>query len=226
MALRLLKVLFLCFIIFFIYFNSFANVIYDKNNIIISELDLVIYKKFHNERYNVKISDTKALKDLVMIKNLVISLEINNPDFIKTIDRDISMELGINSTKSKIHLDIIRYFKTKNYFIINYLNNNFKLNELEEVFNKFNKLELPLSDNNCLTMTDLVDLKNNDEFYEIFFNNLNKENKIYEISIDGKLMSVCLNQRNYQIIQEEIFKYIESKIQKDFDKFFYAQQKT
>lgn len=226
MALRLLKVLFLCFIIFFIYFNSFANVIYDKNNIIISELDLVIYKKFHNERYNVKISDTKALKDLVMIKNLVISLEINNPDFIKTIDRDISMELGINSTKSKIHLDIIRYFKTKNYFIINYLNNNFKLNELEEVFNKFNKLELPLSDNNCLTMTDLVDLKNNNEFYEIFFNNLNKENKIYEISIDGKLMSVCLNQRNYQIIQEEIFKYIESKIQKDFDKFFYAQQKT
>ena len=161
-----------------------------------------------------------------MIKNLVISLEINNPDFIKTIDRDISMELGINSTKSKIHLDIIRYFKTKNYFIINYLNNNFKLNELEEVFNKFNKLELPLSDNNCLTMTDLVDLKNNNEFYEIFFNNLNKENKIYEISIDGKLMSVCLNQRNYQIIQEEIFKYIESKIQKDFDKFFYAQQKT
>ena len=226
MALRLLKVLFLCFIIFFIYFNSFANVIYDKNNIIISELDLVIYKKFHNERYNVKISDTKALKDLVMIKNLVISLEKNNPDFIKTIDRDISMELGIDSTKSKIHLDIIRYFKTKNYFIINYLNNNFKLNELEEVFNKFNKLELPLSDNNCLTMTDLVDLKNNDEFYEIFFNNLNKENKIYEISIDGKLMSVCLNQRNYQIIQEEIFKYIESKIQKDFDKFFYAQQKT
>ena len=226
MALRLLKVLFLCFIIFFIYFNSFANVIYDKNNIIISELDLVIYKKFHNERYNVKISDTKALKDLVMIKNLVISLEINNPDFIKTIDRDISMELGIDSTKSKIHLDIIRYFKTKNYFIINYLNNNFKLNELEEVFNKFNKLELPLSDNNCLTMTDLVDLKNNNEFYEIFFNNLNKENKIYEISIDGKLMSVCLNQRNYQIIQEEIFKYIESKIQKDFDKFFYAQQKT
>ena len=226
MALRLLKVLFLCFIIFFIYFNSFANVIYDKNNIIISELDLVIYKKFHNERYNVKISDTKALKDLVMIKNLVISLEINNPDFIKTIDRDISMELGINSTKSKIHLDIIRYFKTKNYFIINYLNNNFKLNELEEVFNKFNKLELPLSDNNCLTMTELVDLKNNNEFYEIFFNNLNKENKIYEISIDGKLMSVCLNQRNYQIIQEEIFKYIESKIQKDFDKFFYAQQKT
>ena len=226
MALRLLKVLFLCFIIFFIYFNSFANVIYDKNNIIISELDLVIYKKFHNERYNEKISDTKALKDLVMIKNLVISLEINNPDFIKTIDRDISMELGINSTKSKIHLDIIRYFKTKNYFIINYLNNNFKLNELEEVFNKFNKLELPLSDNNCLTMTNLVDLKNNNEFYEIFFNNLNKENKIYEISIDGKLMSVCLNQRNYQIIQEEIFKYIESKIQKDFDKFFYAQQKT
>ena len=226
MALRLLKILFLFFIIFFIYFNSFANVIYDKNNIIISELDLVIYKKFHNERYNVKISDTKALKDLVMIKNLVISLEINNPDFIKTIDRDISMELGINSTKSKIHLDIIRYFKTKNYFIINYLNNNFKLNELEEVFNKFNKLELPLSDNNCLTMTDLVDLKNNNEFYEIFFNNLNKENKIYEISIDGKLMSVCLNQRNYQIIQEEIFKYIESKIQKDFDKFFYAQQKT
>ena len=226
MALRLLKVLFLCFIIFFIYFNSFANVIYDKNNIIISELDLVIYKKFHNERYNVKISDTKALKDLVMIKNLVISLEINNPDFIKTIDRDISMELGINSTKSKIHLDIIRYFKTKNYFIINYFNNNFKLNELEEVFNKFNKLELPLSDNNCLTMTDLLDLKNNNEFYEIFFNNLNKENKIYEISIDGKLMSVCLNQRNYQIIQEEIFKYIESKIQKDFDKFFYAQQKT
>lgn len=226
MALKLTKILFISLFFFFIYLNSYAKVIYDKNDIIISELDLVIYKKFHYERFKEEISDSKALKKLVMLNNLIISLEINNPDFIKKIDMEILRETGDDNIKSKTILDIVRFFKTKNFFVISYFNNEFKLYELEEVFNKFKTLELPLSDNDCLTIIKLVDLKNNKEFYEVFFNNLNKEKKLYEISFEDKKMSVCLNQKNYEIIQEQIFKYIELKIQKDFDEFVYAQQKN
>ncbi len=226
MVLKFIKILFIFFIFFFIKLNSFANVVYDKNNIVITELDIEYYKKFHNEKYKEEISHTNALKKLVMIKNLIISLENNNPEFLKKVDRDIARDIGDKNINSKTVFDIVRFFKTKNAFIINYFNNNFKRSDLEIIFNKFNKLELPISDNNCLTITELVNLKNNIEFYDIFYDNLKKNKREYKVLIKNRKMDVCINQKNYEIIQDRIFKYIELLIKKDFDEFVYAQQKN
>ena len=118
MVLKFIKILFIFFIFFFIKLNSFANVVYDKNNIIITELDIEYYKKFHNEKYKEEISHTNALKKLVMIKNLIISLENNNPEFLKKVDRDIANDIGDKNINSKTVFDIVRFFKTKNAFII------------------------------------------------------------------------------------------------------------
>ena len=226
MDFKLIKILFFMCTFFFIKINSHANVIYDKNNIIISELDIVYYKEFYFKKYNEEILDSKALKNLVMIKNLIISLEYNNPDFIKNIDLEISKEIGNKNINSKTVIDIIRYFKTKNVFVTNYFNNEFKRDELGEIFSNFNTMELPISNNNCLTMNRLINFKNNKEFYDIFFKNLKNDKKVYEVTIDNKKVNICMNQKNNQIIQGEIFKYIELKIQKEFDEFVYAQQRN
>ena len=67
------------FLIIFIFFifetNLLANVVYNKENIIISELDLNYYKQIHYEKFNEKINSPKAIKNLVKIKKLINSLK-------------------------------------------------------------------------------------------------------------------------------------------------------
>lgn len=213
------------FSIFLLNINLYANIIYDKNDVIISELDLNYYKQMHYEKFNEKLNNAKALKNLVIIKNVISSLKKNNANFLNKIDQNIDIEIGINNIKSEIILDIIRYFKTKNEFIYDYFNNDFKLKDLEKVFKKINVLELPISENNCLTIVKLVDLSNNNEFLRIFFESMKIQSNIYEISIDNVKYNVCVNEKNKEKIEKEIFKYVDLQIQDNFNKFVYDQQK-
>lgn len=210
-------------IFFFITFNSYANVIYDKNNIVISELDLDYYKKLHYEKFNEEINNSKALKNLVIIKKLIISLKKNNQGFLQKIDNEIFSEIGDEGLKSQTVHDIIRYFKTRNEFVYNYYKNNFEKNDLVNIFQTFKTLKLPISDNNCLTIIKLMDLKNNEEFIDTFFINFKNSNDIYKISINGNTYNVCINNKNKKIIDNEILKYIELKTQDDFNRFVYEQ---
>lgn len=213
------------FSIFLLNINLYANIIYDKNDVIISELDINYYKQMHYEKFNEKLNNAKALKNLVIIKNVISSLKKNNANFLSKIDQNIDTEIGINNIKSEIILDIIRYFKTKNEFIYDYFNNNFKFKDLEKVFKKINVLELPISENNCLTIVKLVDLSNNNEFLRIFFESMKSQSNIYEISINNLKYNVCVNEKNKEKIEKEIFKYVDLQIQDNFNKFVYDQQK-
>ncbi len=217
---KLLKII---IIFFFMTLNSYANIIYDKNNIVISELDLNYYKKLHYEKFNEEINNSMALKTLVIIKKLIISLKKNNPGFLQKIDNEIISEIGDEGLKSQTVHDIFRYFKTRNEFVYNYFKNDFKKNDLVNIFKTFKKLKLPISDNNCLTIIKLIDLKSNEEFIDTFFINLKNPTDIYKISINDNSYNVCINNKNKEIIDNEIFKYIELKTQDDFDRFVYEQ---
>ena len=212
-------------LIFFLSKNIlYANIIYDKNNVIISELDLNYYKEMHYEKYDENINNSKALKNLVIIKNVISSLKKNNQDFLKKIDESIYSEIGKENINSDVVLDTMRFFRTKNEFIYDYYYNNFQINDLENVFGTFDNIKLPISENNCLTIVKLVDLKNNNEFSSEFFKSMKSEEKTYEISIDNNKYNVCINQRNKEIIEKQILKYIELKIQRNFEKFAYEKQ--
>ena len=218
--------LILLILIFFSLKNiSYANIIYDKNNIIISELDLSYYKEMHYEKYNESINNSKALKNLVIIKNVINSLKENNKDFLMRIDESIYSEIGKENINSDVVLDVIRFFRTKNEFVYDYYYNNFNISDLENVFGTFDNLKLPISENNCLTIVKLVDFKNSKEFINEFFVNMRKDSKIYKISIDNIKYNVCINPRNKEIIEKQILKYVELKIQGNFDKFAYEKQK-
>tara|TARA_Y200000002_G_scaffold233620_1_gene192924 strand:- start:3144 stop:3818 length:675 start_codon:yes stop_codon:yes gene_type:complete len=217
------KLLLKVFLFVVISINAYANVIYDKNDIIISELDINYYKKLHYDKFKENINDSKALKNLVVIKKLIINLKKNNPEFLERIDRDINKEVGEENIKSQIILDILRYFKTRNEFIYNYFKIDFKRNDLENIFKSFVNLKLPISNNNCLTIIRLVDLKNNTEFVDVFFKNLRDQSDNYEILIDNMKYNVCINEKNRKLIDKEILKYADLKIEDQFNKFIYAQ---
>ncbi len=223
MVYKFYKLVFKILIFFFITLNSLANIIYDKENIVITEFDLSYYKDIYFGKYNEEINNSKAIKNLVIIKKLVIDLEKNNNKFLKKIDKDILDEIGEENIKSQTVFDIIRYFKTRNEFVINYFKNNFSKSDLENVFRSFDNLNFPISNNNCLTMIKVIDLKNNKEFIDNFFTSLKKQSDIIRISNDNKNYNVCINQLNRNIIDNEILKYIESKTEDDFNKFLYAK---
>lgn len=210
-------------IFFFIITNSYANIVYDKENIIITEIDIYYYKKIHYEKFKEDVNNSKALKNLVIVKKLIKSLEKNNPVFLNRIDREIFEDNGNKNINSSTILDIVRYFKTRNEFVYNYFKNDFNKSDLENVFNTFVNLNLPISDNNCLTIIRIIDLKDNIEFINIFYENIKNQMDVYEISIDNVKYDVCININNKQIIEKEIFKYIELKTEDEFKKFVYAQ---
>ena len=59
------------FFLFFLFkFNLYSNIIYDKNNIIITEFDLIIINNLYKENYGENKIIQILLKDLVVIKNL------------------------------------------------------------------------------------------------------------------------------------------------------------
>ena len=82
---------------------------------------------------------------------------------------------------------------------------------------------MPISNNDCLTIINTIDLKDNLEFIEIFFENLKNQSNTYKISINKENYNVCINQKNKEIIEKEILKYVELKTEIEFNKFIYAQ---
>lgn len=220
---KLKKIIILILIFFLKTINSFANIIYDKENIVISDLDINYYIEIYKEKFNDDINRSKALKNLVIIKKLIRNLKENNAGFLNRIDREIFSEIGEENLESQTILDIIRYFKTRNEFIINYFKNDFKKTDLENVFKNFDNMNFPISNNNCLTMTKMLDLKNNIEFISNFYENLVGQSEEIKISIDNEEYIVCINQRNKQILDREIFKYIEFKTEDKFNEFLYAK---
>ena len=224
MVFKYKSLLFLFLCIFFLITSYLqANIIYDKDNVIITEIDLNYYKKLHSQQFNEIISNSKAIKNLVIIKKLVINLKKNNPKFLEKIDENISNELDVENIKSEIILDILRYFKTRSEFIYTYIKNDFKKDDLKNIFNSFDNLNLPLSNNNCLTIIKFVDLKYNSDFISIFYKNLKNQSEDLKISIDDLDYNVCINEKNREIIDKQIFKYANIIIEDKFNEFIYAQ---
>ena len=73
-------------------------------------------------------------------------------------------------------------------------------------------------------MLKLNNFKGNKEFLNNFYENLKKEIKKYEVTIDNTRYDVCINSKNYKSIESSILKYIDSKTKDEFKKFVYEQQ--
>ena len=49
-----------------------------------------------------------------------------------------------------------RFSRIRDEFIINYFQNKLNINELKNLFKKFDNLNLPISENNCLIINEIL----------------------------------------------------------------------
>ena len=214
------------FLSIFFYHYSYSNVLYEKDNLVITEIDVNVYQQLYKDNYNLDINKSNSIRDLVLINNVIQHLEINNAEFVDKIDTEISMRYGENYLKEDGTRNFLRFSRIRDEFIINYFQNKLNLIELNNIFNQFDSLDLPISIDNCLIIKEVVDLKDNEEFIESFFNNLKKNTREFEVIINKSKFKVCINETMYQTIEKLIVEYIQVKTAEEFETFVYEKTKN
>ena len=220
-----IKVFFKLLVLIFVFKHSYANIIYDKNNIVITELDIKIYQQLYKQNYNLDINKSNSLKDLVLIYNLIDNLESNNPEFLNKVDSEILMQLGQSSFENDGIKNFLRFSRIRDEFIINYFQNKLALIELINLFKDLGSLELPISNNDCLIINETIDLKDNEKFVENFFKNLKNNNQNFQIMIGNIEYKVCIDELKYRNIENLIVEYIQIQTAEEFEKFVYEKSK-
>ena len=218
-----IKVFFKLLLLIFLYQYSYSNIIYEKNNIVITEFDVKIYQKLYKQNYNSNINKSNSLKDLVLINKLIKYLEVNNPEFLKKIDYEILLRLGEDSFENDGVKNFFRFSRIRDEFILNYFQNKLELIELNNLFKNLDSLELPISDNNCLIINDIVDLKDNEKFVENFYKNLKNNTQDFQVTVNDIKYNVCINELIYRDIENLIVEYIQIQTAKEFEKFVYEK---
>ena len=210
----------------FFYHQLYSNVLYEKDNLVITEIDVNVYQQLYKDSYNLDINKASSIKDLVLINNVIQHLEINNAEFINKIDAAISMRYGQSSLKEDGTRNFFRFSRIRDEFIINYFQNKLSLIELNNIFDQIDSLNLPISIDDCLIIKEVLDLKNNEEFIESFFINLKENTKEFTITINKIKFKVCINETTYQTIEKLIVEYIRIKTAEEFETFVYEKTKN
>ena len=220
------KLLIKIILLIFFSVNSFSNILYNKKGIVITDIELNIYKDIYFEYHNTLISGSESLKDLVLIKNVIRDLKENNSDFINQIDNQIINQFGKDIIENEIILNFYRFAKIRDEFIYNYFRNKLKVNEIESIFKSLNELKLPISENNCLLIKEVINLKENNYFINDFFNNLKNNLQNYKVEINGIIYDVCIDKTTYYELEKLIVNYIRLQTDKEFKYFVYAKSKN
>ena len=216
------KILFILYFLFYLNLG-YSNIIYDKNEITVTEIEFNEYLNIHEDYYNLIPNKNKAIKNIVLIKRTINFFEKNNKDFLIQLDNNLIKEFGNSIIEISIRRDFLRFIKIRNEFISGYFLNEFTSDDLKNVFLLLDELKLPISSNNCMLVDSVIDLKKNDYFIQNFYENISKKNKDYRVIIENKIYNVCLNSIHLKKIEDYIFQYIDKKIDKQFDQFVYSK---
>ncbi len=220
------KILILLFFLVSYSLNSQGDIIYKKNDTIITSIDLETYKKLYKEYYGRKLENNNALKNLVLINNFIKSLEVNNKEFLNQIDTAILNDYKNISFESLIVKNFFRFLKIRNEFTINYFQNELDVKEIEIIFSELENLNLPISKNDCIIIEQLVDLKKNNYFIEDFFNNIKANTNNFSVLINNEIYRVCIDEKKFRSIEQLIVNYINIKTKDDFEYFVYGKTKN
>ena len=209
--------------IFMYSINLNAKILYDKSGIIITDLDLNNYINLSTQLDQIKLDKNKAIKNLVLQKKIIKDLELNNIQYLATIDQQILMEFGQDNFNNIFIRDFIRFKKVKDEFIFEYYNNELDFIKFKKIIESITELKLPISNNNCLTILDFIDLKNNISFQKNYYKNLKNKTANFEVMINDQLFQVCINNQILKEIDNIIVKYIEVQIEDSFKSLIYGK---
>ena len=211
-------------IISLFFFNiSYSNIIYDKNENSVTELELNTYIELYQNSFNQKLNKNKALKDIILIKNTINFLKKNNPDFITELDEILKLQFKNIEFETSIIKDFLRFQKIRNEFISNYFQDQFNIEDLEIIFSSMNKFELQISKNDCLTIEKIQKLNKDRYFLINFYENFKEGGRNFKTKIKNELFDVCITDKQIKEIENEIIKFVEKKTQTEFQKFVYGK---
>ena len=216
--------LFILIPIFMYSINLNAKILYDKSGIIITDLDLNNYINLSSQLDQIKLDKNKAIKNLVLQKKIIKDLELNNIEYLATIDQQILMEFGQDNFNNIFIRNFIRFKKFKDEFIFEYYNNDLDFIKFKNILESLAELKLPISNNKCLTILDFIDLKNNISFQESYYKNLKNKTADYEVMINNQLFQVCVNNQILIEIDKIIVRYIEMQIEDSFKSLIYGKK--
>lgn len=214
----------LCLIYFLKVNLLFANFVYDKNNITITNFELNDYMQLYIDNYQTKLNKNEAIKNIVLQKKTIIFLSINNSDYLNKIDFEIRDQFGGKIFENYIERDFLRFLKIRNEFINQYFLNEFDIEDLKVALSSFKELKLPISINNCLTIERLEELKNNEYFINNFYMNLKNQTQNFSAIINNVPYEVCLSSNSFNQIELSIIDYIEKNTEKNFKSFIYGKR--
>ena len=217
MAYKLLIILILFFQ------TSYSNIIYDKNENSVTELELNSYIKLYQDSFNQNLTKNKALKDIILIKNTINSLEKNNPEFIIELDEVLKLQFKDLELKTSIIKDFLRFQKIRNEFISDYFQNQFNIQDLQIIFVSMNEIKFPISKNNCLTIEKIRKFNEDKYFLNNFYENFKENKNSFKTKIENELFDVCVTNNQIKEIENEIVKFVEKKTRSDFQKFIYGK---
>lgn len=214
----------LILILFFIITKVDAKIVYDKNDLVVTSIELENFQEVYYENYNEILSKNQALKEIVLIKKIIEKISISNPNAIKKIDKSLELKFKEKFIDQiKIKKDFFRFLSIKNEFISNYFLNNFRIQDLENIFANSKELILPISNNNCLTIIELKDLRDDSYFIESFLLNLKSNTRTFKTKINDQIFDVCINNNEFKKIETNIISYIEDKTKSEFNSFVYSK---
>ena len=202
---------------------AYSNIIYDKNNIMITDIEINGYLNLYKNNFGNNISKNEAIKNIVIIKKTINFLQNNNPNYLSNLDLLIEKEYTKEIFNDQVSLYFIRFQKIRNDFISEYFNNNFEIKDLKNIFSNFDNLKIPISKNKCLTIEKLHDVINNEQFAKNYFEYIKKNKKNFEIVINNEIYTACINSKLISNLEKEIIIYIQNKTEKNFNDFIYSR---
>ena len=214
------------FLILFLILNfniAYTKIIFDKNDILITEIEIQDYIKIHRNYTGEELVSNMAIKNIYLMKNTLKRLLKKSPEYINSLDNIISKEFGAEVLDNNTHINYLRYFKFRNEFIINYFNKNLSEDDIHKIFKDIGSLPLQLSTNKCLTVDIILDLSTNKSFAKVFFENLKNNSKEFKILVENISYNICIDEKKFKYLENKVVDYIEMKTEKNFNEFIYNE---
>lgn len=203
--------------IFFFHLNIYsAEIIYEKNGIIISNQDLNQLKLIEQQN-----SNNNLLKKLIFIKKINMRLLEDNKEYYElTITNIKSRNIIIENVDQAFIEEYLIYKNVQNDIARNYYNNNKENLDVHEAYKEKNII-LGLSEDKCLTITRKLNILDLNKIYidKILKMELNKN--LLPIIYQTKDYDLCINKRNAQEIINIFNNYLYEISNDDFLNFIY-----
>ena len=198
----------------------FASILFEKENIVITDIDLITYQNFNIDSNKKKTNNYQSIKEIYLIKKTINKLKKNNPLFIEAVDNAINAN---SKSIEDFNLDLIRYTFIRNDFIKDYYQNKLILEDLTEAIKNTTNIRIPLSDNRCNTISLMLDIKDIKNFDSTYFKKIKNPNSEFDYELNSKKYEICLNQSIIINIEYELVKVISKKTENNFKNFIYEK---